>query len=452
MELLGKKIAVIGLGKTGRASGRFLAAQGAHVVVTDEKPSALLGDVETELKSAGGLIEILPYDVGILSQVDLVIPSPGVPPANDILAAALRKGIPVLSELEVAGRFLKLPMIAITGTNGKTTTTTLAGHILASCGKKVFVGGNIGTPLIDYVGGPQEDDYAVVEVSSFQLQWIETFRPFVAALLNVTCDHVDYHGSFTAYREAKEKIFANQTTKDYAIVNAEEAETDALAGSLAAQSIRFSSAGALKTAGIFQEKDRIVYCPVNGEKEFYPLGMIGIPGRHNVENVMVALVIARLCGCAAPDIIRAVENFRGLPHRIELSGEINGVAYYDDSKGTNVDAVQRALETFNSPVVLLMGGRDKEGNFEILSPIIGEKVKTLVLFGEARDRINNLVGGAVRTRIVPTLREAVFTAKSEAASGDVVLLSPGCASFDEFRDYKDRGRFFKETVKEMSHV
>ena len=452
MEIKDRKIAVIGLGKTGRAAARFLAGQGAHVVVTDEKPLSLLGDMEADLNRSGGQIVWAPYDTRILSQADLIVPSPGVPPANDILAAALRTGIPVLSQLEVAARFLKPPMIAITGTNGKTTTTALTGHILAECGKKVFVGGNIGNPLIDYVGGPQDADFAVIEVSSFQLQWIETLRPFVAALLNTTCDHVDYHGSFAAYREAKERIFMNQTAADFAIVNDEDEGTEALARKLAAQIVRFRSSGPLAAAGVFLDKNQLVYDPDKGHREFYPLDMIKIPGRHNVENVMVALVVARICGCEPGDIIRAVECFQGLPHRIEFAGQVNGVRFYDDSKGTNVDAVRRALETFDAPVVLLLGGRDKEGDFDALIPIIREKVKALVLFGEARDRINGLVGGIVTTAVVPTLQAGISVAGEQALSGDVVLLSPGCASFDEFKDYKDRGEFFKKTVKELLNV
>lgn len=452
MELAKRKIAVIGLGKTGRASAEFLASKGARVVATDEKPPVLLGDIETEWKRFGEAIQWAAYDEGILSGADLVVPSPGVPPANAILRAAIRKGIPILSELEIAARFLRIPMIAITGTNGKTTTTSLTGHIFTECGKKVFVGGNIGNPLIGYVGGPQADDYAVVEVSSFQLQWTETFRPHVAALLNTTCDHVDYHGSFAAYREAKERIFAHQGPDDFAILNGDEEETEVLAGRLAAQILRFSSTGRLEGAGLFLEGETLICRLSVDARETYPLGMIKIPGRHNVENVMTALAIARVCGCEPGDIIRAVDGFKGMAHRIEYVAHKKGVAFYDDSKGTNVDAVKRAMETFAAPVVLLLGGRDKEGDFDTLAPLIREKVKLLVLFGEARERIHQLVGGIVETRITPTLEQGIRVAHEQALAGDVVLLSPGCASFDEFRDYKDRGQFFRKTVERLPDV
>jgi UDP-N-acetylmuramoylalanine--D-glutamate ligase len=449
VNIAGQKIAVIGLGKTGKAAVRFLAGQGARVVVTDEKPRSQLEEAFADTSPSGSKIEWAAYDPAILAGVNLVVPSPGIPPTQEIIVAALRQGIPILSELEIASRFLKRPMIAITGTNGKTTTTTLVGHILSHAGRKVFVGGNIGTPLIEYVDGPQDDDYAVVEVSSFQLQWIDTFRPFIAALLNTTSDHVDYHGSFAAYRAAKERIFENQTPSDYAVVNVDDVDAERLLSGLPARAIRFSSTRMPAAPGLYLEQDRIVYCPGEGGAERYPIEMIKIPGRHNVENVMAALAIARLCGCDPRAITEAIGEFKGLTHRIAFAGRVDGVDFYDDSKGTNVDAVQRALETFTAPVLLLMGGRDKEGDFASLARIIAEKAKALILFGEARERIHGLVGGLVPTVLTATMREAVQAAKREAVSGDVVLLSPGCASFDEFKDYKDRGEVFQRIVREF---
>jgi len=441
MELSGKNIAVIGLAKTGLATTEFLLHQGARVVATDERPVSPLKD---DLREA----RIVPHDPRILKGVELVVPSPGAPPANPILVEAVRQGIPVLSEMELASRFLKPPMIAITGTNGKTTTTALIGHILSGCGKKAFVGGNIGAPLIGYVDGPQEDDYAVIEVSSFQLQWIESFHPAVAILLNVTSDHLDYHGSFEAYRLGKERIFVNQSGSDMAILNADDPGTEALKQQLAARTLCFSSTRVV-SQGIYSDDCRLVYAPSALERESYPLDMVKIPGRHNVENVMAALMAARSCCCDPLAIIAAVETFPGIAHRIEYVGEHGGVSFYDDSKGTNADAVYRALETFSKPVVLLMGGRDKEGNFKTLLPIIKEKVKALILFGEARDTIGAIVGGIVGTHFCPTLQGGVETAIAAAAPGDVILLSPGCASFDEFRDYKARGQFFKDKVKAL---
>jgi UDP-N-acetylmuramoylalanine--D-glutamate ligase len=443
MDLRGKNIAVIGLAKTGLATMEFLLHRGARVVATDEKPVSPLGD---DLRAA----RIVPHDPGILKGVELVIPSPGVPPTNLILMEAVRQGIPVLSEIELASRFLKPPMIAITGTNGKTTTTALIGHILAGSGKKAFVGGNIGAPLIGYVDGPQEDDYAVIEVSSFQLQWTESFHPAVAILLNVTSDHLDYHGSFAAYRLAKERIFVNQSASDIAILNADDAGTEGLQKRLAARTLRFSSTRVV-SLGIYRDDCRLLYTPSPREREGYPLDMVKIPGRHNVENIMAAIMAVRSCGCDPLAIIAAVETFPGIAHRIEYVGEYRGLSFYDDSKGTNVDAVYRALETFSKPVVLLMGGRDKEGDFKALIPVFKEKVKRLILFGEARDTIGSIIGGIVGTHLCPTLQAGIETAIAAAVPGDVILLSPGCASFDEFRDYKARGQFFKDTVKALTH-
>jgi len=448
MNLEKQKVAVIGIGKTGRATARFLAGRGARIAVTDEKPVSAWGEALVELEELSADLIITPYGPEVLTGADLVIPSPGVYPANPILVEALRREIPVLSEIEVAWRFLKTPLVAVTGTNGKTTVATLIGDMLRTAGKKVFVGGNIGAPLIGYVDGPQDADWAVAEVSSFQLQWAYEFHPRIAALLNTTCDHLDYHGSFEAYLRIKERIFAQQTPGDLAILNADEASTATLSGRLSARTELFSSSGAV-ACGMFLEGENMVRVSPSGEREDFPLGMIRIPGRHNVENVMAAVIAARTCGCLPPSLIEAVESFRGIAHRIEYAGEKNGVAFYDDSKGTNVGAVIRALESFSCPVILLLGGRDKEGDFAALAPLIRSRVRELVLFGEAREKINALVGGVVRTTLAATMKEAVTTAYRHASRGDVVLLSPGCASFDEFTNYKARGKAFQELVGQI---
>jgi len=448
MDLKGKKVAVIGIGKTGLATTQFLIKKKARIALTDEKPLAAWGQALSELRQLDADLTTAPYGPEVLSGADLVVPSPGVYPSNPILTEAIRREIPILSELELASRFLKTPLVAITGTNGKTTVTTLLGEILRTAGKKVFVGGNIGAPLIGYVNGPQEADWAVIEVSSFQLQWAGTFHPRIALLLNVTSDHVDYHGSFDAYRQIKESIFARQTASDLAVLNADEVSTQSLLGRLSARTECFSSSRAVEQ-GISLAGEKLVRLSPDGAREEYPLGMIRLPGRHNTENVMACILAARECGCTPAEIIRAVESFRGIAHRIEFAGEKEGVLFYDDSKGTNVGAVMRALESFSQPVVLLLGGRDKEGDFETLVPLIQERVRALVLFGEAREKIHTLIGGVVKTRLTATMKEAVATARELASPGDVVLLSPGCASFDEFTDYKERGRIFQELVKAL---
>ncbi len=447
MEFAGKKIVVIGMGKTGVAAAAFLGSQGATVVAVDEKPQRQWGQTFEQLAGQPWL-KVGGYDVTTLTGVDMVVPSPGIPPYNDILAAAQKNNIPIVSEIELAYRFIRVPIIAVTGTNGKTTTTTLLGKILAHAGKKVFVGGNIGNPLIEYAGSPQTDDFIVAEISSFQLQWAKTFRPHAAILLNITCDHVNYHGSFEEYRRVKASIFENQYPGDLAILNAEDETQEGLASSIQAQVVRFSSRRSIRP-GICLQNDFIVYSKPDGSEERYPLSMIALPGLHNVENVMAAVAAARFCDCSQESIIDAVSDFRGLPHRIEFSGEKRSVKFYDDSKGTNVDAVVRALQTFSTPVILLLGGRDKDGNFEALKPLLGEKTKQVILFGEARERIEPQIGKRVPIGKEATLKAAIERAYREAESGDIVLLSPGCASFDEFANYKERGNYFKEVVRTL---
>jgi len=447
MDFKGEKIAVVGMGKTGIATARFLGLHGARVIVTDEKPQRQWESGYGQIAGEKWLEEG-PYNPDILKGVNMVVPSPGVPPFNEILRSAVQKKIPVISEIELAYRFLKSPLIAVTGTNGKTTTTTLLGEILGRAGKKVALGGNIGKPLIEYVGVSDDLDFLVAEISSFQLQWIETFRPFVALLLNITCDHLNYHGSFVEYQRIKSRIFVNQTGTDFAILNAEDPTQKLLAQNIRAQIAFFSSVNELQQ-GIYVKVPSIVFNAFGFGKEEYPLRMIKIPGTHNVENVMAAVMAARLCGCKSADIIDVVADFRGLPHRIEFTAEKNGVKFYDDSKGTNVGSVVRALDTFAEPVILLLGGRDKDGDFEILQPLLKRKVKKVILFGEARNRICSLIGDSMPSEKKTTLREAVNSAYRNATAGDVVLLSPGCASFDEFKDYKERGIFFQDLVRAL---
>jgi UDP-N-acetylmuramoylalanine--D-glutamate ligase len=447
MDLKDKKIIVLGMGKTGVATAVFLGSQGARVVVTDEKQPEQW-DLQYENIANEKWLETGEYNSGILCGADMVIPSPGIPPSNDILTAAVTKKIPVISEIELAYRFLKKPVIAVTGTNGKTTTVSLLGEILAGAGKKVFVGGNIGNPLIGYAGTLQKEDFVVAEISSFQLQWVERFRPFVSIILNVTCDHINYHGSFDEYRLIKSRIFANQNNSDFAILNAEDPAYTSMSSGIKAKVFPFSSVKEIQQ-GIYLKDDALVFKMFGGSTEEYPLAMIKIPGLHNVENVMAAVMAARFCGCSRASIIGAISDFRGLPHRIEFAGEKKSIRFFDDSKGTNVGSVVRALDTFSEPVILLLGGRDKDGDFDTLKPLLKQKAKKVILFGEARNRIESMIGEEVPAEKRPTLREAIGSAYENAAAGDVILLSPGCASFDEFQNYKERGNFFKEVVRNL---
>jgi UDP-N-acetylmuramoylalanine--D-glutamate ligase len=447
MDLKDKKIVVLGVGKTGIATAKFLGKQGAQVAVTDEKPFDVWG-TEFESIACEKWIEKGIYNPEILDGASMVIPSPGVPPKNLILRAAIEKKIAVISEIELAHHFFKTPVIAVTGTNGKTTTTTLLGEILKGAGKKIFVGGNIGNPLIEYAQGSAKDEYVVAEISSFQLQWVDKFHPIISILLNITSDHTDYHNSFAEYVKVKRRIFENQTENDFAIMNADDSSQKELAKHIRAKIIYFSSKRELKE-GIYLEKQRIIFRTAEFGQESYPVSMIKIPGLHNVENVMAAIVAARLCGADRRSVKSCVSEFHGLPHRIEFAGEKNSIKFYDDSKGTNVGAVVRALETFSQPVVLLLGGRDKEGDFETLQSIIPEKTKRVILFGEANDRIASLIGNSVEKIKTQKLIDAVEAAYKSAEPGDIILLSPGCASFDEFRDYKERGNIFKQAVRNL---
>ncbi len=449
MNLDGKRVLVIGMGKTGIATTGFLVRKGARVLVADDKPVSELGDgikpfQGTECVELGISMD----NLDILSGTDLIVPSPGIAPFNPLLTEGLRRGIPIVSELELAFEYVKKPIISITGTNGKTTTTALIGEILSHCGKTVFVGGNIGTPLISYVDGGQKEDYIILEVSSFQLQWVRDFRAHVAMLLNVTCDHIDYHGSLEAYRFVKERIFAGQGLGDVAIINSEDPGSYDLVKNLSAEHIiSFSSSRPLEK-GIFVEGEYLVWRRM-GKDESYPISGLKLRGLHNLENVMAAVVASRMCGCDHSGIMEVLNSFTGIGHRIEFSGNVDGVEYFDDSKGTNVDAVYRALQSFPGPVILLVGGRYKGGDFGVLSALLRERCRAVVIFGEAAQRIENMIGGVVKTGCARNLQEALSMARKDALPGDTVLLSPGCSSFDEFRNYEERGTFFKNIVDSM---
>ena len=446
MELADKTFLVVGLGKTGKSTVEFLVRRGARVVVSDARPERELGDELTAFtRGAPVEMHLGGHDPALVAGVDGIVPSPGVPPRNVLLREGLKRTIPVLSEIELASRFIRKPIIAVTGTNGKTTTTELLGRIFTHCGKEVFVGGNLGTPFITAVEADEAVDLHVVEVSSFQLQWVHTFHPTVAVLLNVSVDHVDYHGSFEEYRAVKERVFACQDQGDLAILNAEDPRTALLAREIEAEVALFSSARRVDN-GMYVEGNDLISTGAEGVKEVCPVSEIGLKGTHNLENVMAAVMTARWCGCPAAPVKEAVRDFQGIPHRIEYVGGRDGIEYYNDSKGTNVGAVLRALEAFDGQIVLLMGGRHKGGRFSDLRKAMQGKVKRLILFGEAREAIATEIADAVKTLRVERMSDAVTKASEEAANGDVVLLSPGCASFDEFKDYKERGEVFRQAV------
>ena len=440
----GKKFLILGLARTGKACARFLANRGATVSVSDRRSQAELQEEMTDLKGLG-----LSYFLGgeerqALAGVDCVIPSPGVPADNPLLCEAIARGIRVLSEIEIAYRFLPASLVAITGTNGKSTTTTLAGEMLKAGGKKVFVGGNIGTPLIGFVSG--EWEWGVVEISSFQLEWVERFRPRIAALLNLSEDHLDRYANFAAYCRAKERIFAAQGKDDVAVLNRDDPLVWALRDRVQARVVPFGFDEVKE--GVHALSDAIIWRD-GAKEEKFPLDGVKIQGVHNVENMMAAIAVAKAVGVSQTAIQKTLEQFPGLEHRLEFVGERNGVRYYNDSKGTNVGAVMKSLASFSGPVLLLAGGVDKGGGYGVLRDAIKQKVRRLILFGAARQIIADALGHLTATVLVDDLAAAVRDAAAHAEPGDVVLFSPACSSFDMFRNYAERGKAFKSLVQAL---
>ena len=379
-----------------------------------------------------------------LDDMDYVVPSPGVPMDNVMLREAVARHIPVLSEIELAQRFFRAPLIAITGTNGKSTTTTLIGAMLKADGRKTFLGGNLGAPFI----GAVEDqwDWGVVEISSFQLEWVELFKPHIAVHLNVTEDHLDRYPSFADYRHAKERIFAAQSGADWAILNRDDERVWALRDRLKAQVVSFGFSSIAQ--GVFATDDEIVW-RAQGREERFSLKNVKIQGVHNIENMMAAIAAAQCAGVSRRAIEKTLEEFPGLEHRLEFVREKDGVRYYNDSKGTNVGAVVKSLASFSAPVILLAGGVDKGGEYAPLADGVAKKVRRLILFGAAKRTIAAALGHLTTTVMVEDIGAAVRDAAAHGRVGDVVLLSPACSSFDQFQNYAERGKVFKARVQEL---
>jgi len=445
IALRGKKVLVVGLAKTGISTARFLKHQGASVTATDILPASRIKGIDA-LHNTDVEIETGRHSLKHFLNADLIVVSPGISPDIEPLREARGKGIEIISEIELAFNFIEEPILAIAGTNGKTTTTTLIGKVLGDAGKRVFVGGNIGLPLIEYVMADKKADYLVAEVSSFQLEGIRRFRPHIAILLNITEDHLDRYASFDEYIVAKLRLFENMDKGDFAIINIDDPTIKSRISNLESQIsiLPFSSSTALKQ-GIYYKNGRIIYA-VEGVEECYATGNFKLKGIHNMENIMAAIVAARICGVSKDKILKSIEEFNGLPHRMEFVKEINGVAYYNDSKGTNIGALQKSLVGMNSPVILIAGGKDKGGDYRVLKDLIRKKVKLLILLGEAKDKMKDALGDCTETRLVESLSEAVTVAAKRAAAGDVVLLSPACSSFDMFKNYEERGELFRREV------
>jgi UDP-N-acetylmuramoylalanine--D-glutamate ligase len=440
---LPRQTLVLGAGRTGQAVARAFAARGVNVRLADIRPREALA-----LDGIPRGVEIRVGEDGeqLLAGMDLVVPSPGVPSGARLLAAARARGVPVRSEIEVAAALLDCPILAVTGTNGKSTTTTLVGLAFERAGRRTFTGGNLGTPLIAALERPPE--VAVVEISSFQLEWVDQFRPAVGCLLNLSPDHLDRHGSFAAYRAAKARLFAAQTPDDFAVLNREDRPTWDLAGGLAARVVSFGLEPVPR--GAFAAEGGVVLRLPDHPEERYPLVRTRLVGRHNVENILAAVAVARLGGAPPEAVQAAIDAIEPLPHRLAFVRERGGVRWFDDSKATNVGAAAKSLESFAGRVILLAGGVGKGGGYELLARAAAGKVRVVLLFGRSRDEMAiALAADGVPVERVETLEAAVGAAAATATPGDTVLLAPACASFDMFSDYAARGRAFRAAVEAL---
>ena len=448
MDVRNQRVLVVGLGKSGVASALFLAERGARVAVSDAKTEEQLPNEIPLLLDHGISVETGQHGERTFRDQDLIVVSPGVPFDVPQLVHARERGIHVIGEVELAARFMKGRILAITGSNGKTTTTALAGEIISADGRATLVGGNIGKPAITLVDRSTDNSWVVLEISSFQLETVETFHPHIAVVLNVTPDHLDRHRTFENYAAAKARIFENQTPSDFAVLNADNAPCVAMVSQTKAEVRWFSRLGEIKS-GAFVQDGRIMWRDNHGDREIMPLSEINLKGAHNVENVLAGVCVGMLAGVEPALIRRAVAEFKAVEHRLEYVATVRGVDYYNDSKATNVDATMKAIESFPGGIHLILGGKDKGSDYSVLNPLLRERVKRLYTIGAAAAKIEAQVQGP---EIVSagTLEAAVRRASEAATAGDIVLLAPACASFDQFDSYEHRGQVFKELVRQLS--
>jgi len=450
MELNDKRVLVVGLGKSGVASALFLKAHGARVTVSDTKSGDELRNEIPILLDHGITVETGGHGDRTFRGQDLIVVSPGVPVDAPPLMQARALGESVIGEIELAARFLPGPIVAITGSNGKTTTTTLAGEIMTAAGFAALVGGNIGTPAISLAERAKPETVIVLEVSSFQLETIQTFRPKVAVVLNVTPDHLDRHRTFDIYVNAKARIFENQRGRDFAVLNADDPTCVAMAARTTAQVFWFSRQKEVER-GAWVREGNVVFRDGRSksgtsQREILQVSEIPLKGAHNLENVLAAVCAGALMGCAAEKIRQAVRDFKAVEHRLEFVATVRGVDYYNDSKATNVDATIKALESFPANIHLILGGKDKGSDYSVLNDLLRQRVKRVYTIGTAAPKIESQIKN-VEIVHAETLENAIRKASAVAQPGDVVLLAPACASFDQFRNYEHRGKVFKEIVR-----
>jgi UDP-N-acetylmuramoylalanine--D-glutamate ligase len=461
MELYQKNILIVGLGVSGVSAARFAKNRGGIVTVTDmAKEDALAADLPG-IRKMGIKTELGQHRIETFETSDLIIVSPGVPHTILPIKRAREKGVPILGELELACRYIREPIIAVSGTNGKTTTTRLLGRMLEKSGFEVFVGGNIGNPLIDYAAGGKKADIVVAEVSSFQLDTIDMFRPRISVLLNISEDHLDRYSDFESYVRSKGRIFENQTEDDTAVINGSDPRILSISRGIRARTLPFYQQGKVdgkhKEYALIKRRDGhhtpgIEFFTKEAPEGFLDLSKVNLMGRHNMENAAAAALATLAAGGSLESIQCVVNDFKGLPHRLEFVKIINGIHFYDDSKGTNIDAVAKALEVFNAPVILIMGGRDKGGDYKRLREPMRRHAKKLIVMGEARTAINSALEDVFPqgAHIAAGMEDAVHSAYLSASPGDIVLLSPGCSSFDMYENYAQRGEAFCRAVENLT--
>ena len=447
-RIKGKKVSVFGMARSGLAVASLLKRYGGEVFVTEVKNSFFLSEETEQLKTLGIEFETGGHSQNSIQDKDYLVISPGVPAHIPILLEAQKKGIPIFSEVEVAFWFNRAQIVGITGSNGKTTTATLMGEILKEDTIEVKVAGNIGVPFSSVVEDVSPDGIIVLELSSFQLEKIEEFRPNVASILNITPDHLDRYSDFKSYRDAKLRIFENQTEEDFCVLNYDDEESKGIGNSLKGKEVFFSTLNVLEQ-GVFLKGGNLTFRSNCKEERIIEAERIGIKGPHNLSNSACACAISLILGVKIDSIKDALQNFKGVEHRLEEVRTISGVKFINDSKATNVNSVWYALLSVESPIVLIGGGRDKGGDFSKLRDLVKDKVKTLVLLGEAKEKMKKQLGDLIPTYFVSDMEEAVSLSFKKATSGDVVLLSPGCASFDMFDNFEHRGKVFKSAVERL---
>ncbi len=447
--LEGRRIVVVGLGRSGLAAARLAARRKAIVTVTDERTEGDLGEAAREARALGATLRLDGHPADLAAEADLVVLSPGVPTSVPLVAEARRRGVPVWGEVELAGRFVRGRIVGVTGSNGKSTVTAMIGTILRGAGIAGGTGGNLGTPLSDLLDDDRPDAVHAVELSSFQLETIDAFKPAGAVVVNLSPDHLDRYDSFEAYVAAKARLLESQDENGFAVLNADDPESVRLLDSVRGRPYRFSIRERVD-AGAFVDEGVLTLRTETGDQALLETRELLVPGEHNVANALAAALACRLVGCAAATIAEGLASYRALPHRLEHVATIDEVAFYNDSKATNIDSARRALRSFpENTVHVILGGRDKGADWSALAADVRERARRVLLVGEATEAIRAALANTVETVECGTVREAVRAGSRDARPGDVVLLSPACASFDQYRNFEQRGDDFRDAVAEL---